>query len=120
MDGLSTPALKVSMSGAGQLALHNLSADSVDITVSGLGNVEMSGKVTRQTIAVSGAGEVKNGALECQTASVQVPGLGNATLWVTDQLTGNISGAGSVSYYGAPKTDTKATGLGQFKALGSK
>ncbi len=120
MDALSTSTLKAIVSGAGKLTLNKLSAEGLDITVSGLGNVEIAGKVTQQTIEISGAGNVQNGDLECQTASVKVPGLGNATLWVTSQLTGNISGAGGVSYYGSPKTDIGTTGAGQFKALGDK
>jgi len=37
---------------------------------------------------------------------------------VIDQLTGNISDAGYVSYYGIPQTDLETSGLGQFKSLG--
>jgi hypothetical protein len=58
--------------------------------------------------------------LQIQTANVSVSGLGGATLWVTDELSGEISGAGSVSYYGDPQTNTQSSGIGGFKSLGSK
>jgi hypothetical protein len=62
-----------------------------------------------------------NGAdLKIQTANVTISGIGGATLWVTDQLTGNISGAGNVSYYGNPQTNTNSSGIGKFESLGSK
>jgi len=39
---------------------------------------------------------------------------------VTDELTGDISGAGSVNYYGNPLVKTNSSGLGSFKAMGNK
>jgi hypothetical protein len=58
--------------------------------------------------------------LKIQTATVSVPGLGSATVWVTDELTGDISGAGTVNYYGNPQVKTNSSGLGNFKAMGNK
>ena len=120
MEALATSGLEVTVSGAGGFKLDDLSANSVDIALSGFGNVEIAGQVTGQAIAISGAGQVDNAGLECKTAEVDVPGLGTATIWVTDKLTGEISGGGSVRYYGSPETDTETTGLGRFEALGAK
>ncbi len=120
MDTLSTSGLSIVMSGAGQFKLDQLTAESVDIDLSGLGNVDISGEVTQETIEISGAGSVNAADLKCQTANVDIPGLGGATVWVTDTLTGNISGGGSVNYYGTPQVDAETSGLGQFEKLGDK
>jgi hypothetical protein len=120
MDALSTTDLKVSMSGAGQFKLNNLTATTVGIDISGLGNVEIAGTAASANVNISGAGNANCPDLQLQTVKVNIPGLGNATLWVTNQLTGTISGAGSVSYYGSPQTNTNVTGLGRFKPLGPK
>jgi hypothetical protein len=120
MGALTTSTLDVTMSGAGSFKLNDLSADNITITVSGLGNVEIAGQVAGQRITISGAGDVKNANLQCETADVTVPGLGTATIWVTDKLTGEISGSGSVRYYGSPEVDTETKGLGSFEALGNK
>ena len=80
--------------------------------MSGIGNVELAGQVARATITISGAGNVNAADLKCQTVDITIPGLGSATVWVTDQLNGDIKGGGSVSYYGDPKTNTKTSGLG--------
>jgi len=120
MDSLSTSRLEVNMSGAGQFVLDQLKADSVNITLSGIGSVELSGQVSQARIDIPGAGSINFGDLQIQTADVTISGVGSATIWVTDQLTGNISGAGNVSYYGDPQTDVEASGIGQFKSLGSK
>lgn len=120
MNGLSTSNFKFTMSGAGQLGLDALNADSLDITLSGVGDVELSGEVTTAQIDIPGAGSVRASDLRIQTAEVTIAGLGGATVWVTDQLTGTISGGGSVSYYGNPQTNTSSTGLGKFTSMGDK
>ena len=120
MGILSTSILDVSMSGAGQFVLQQLTADSLNIVLSGVGNVEVSGEVANARIDIPGAGNINAGDLMSQTANATISGLGSATLWVTDRLTGNISGAGNVSYYGDPQTGVETTGLGRFKSLGSK
>ena len=120
MGSLSTSRLDVNMSGAGQFVLDQLKAESLNITLSGIGSVEVSGEVTNAKIDIPGAGNVNAGDLKVQTANTTISGVGNATLWVTDQLTGNISGGGNVSYYGNPQTDVETSGIGQFKSLGSK
>ena len=120
MDSLSTSTLDVSMSGAGQFVLDQFQADSLKTVLSGFGNVEISGEVSQARIDIPGAGSINFGDLKIQTADTTISGVGSATIWVTDQLTGNISGAGNVSYYGDPQTNIESTGIGQFKSLGTK
>jgi hypothetical protein len=120
MDSLNTANLDVVMSGAGQVTFNKLTCDSVNVTISGLGDVSMAGKATQASFDLSGAGSIKAADLQLQTAAVNLSGVGGATLWVTGSLTGTISGAGGVSYYGNPQTTTKTTGLGVFKSLGNK
>jgi hypothetical protein len=120
MDRLSTSRFSLDMSGAGELTLDELSAEQLDVNLSGAGSIEISGQVTKATIEIPGAGSVNAGDLECQTATVDISGLGGATVWVTDQLNGSISGAGSVSYYGNPQTQTSTSGLGRYNSLGDK
>ncbi len=120
MDALATSGLDLILSGGGNMNLYQLQAESVDIVVSGLGNMEVAGKVNECKIEISGGGSVKAGELECQVVDANISGLGNITVWATEQLTGSITGGGSVSYYGNPQTDTEATGLGDFKPLGGK
>lgn len=120
MDSLSTSKLEITMSGAGQFVLDDLNADSLNVTLSGLGNVEASGDVKQAWIEIPGAGSVNAPDLKIQTADVSISGFGSATIWVTDRLTGTISGGGNVSYYGDPQTNVETTGLGQFKSQGDK
>lgn len=120
MEGLTTSSLTVGMSGAGQFELAGLTADSVDINLSGLGEIKLAGEADQATIVISGAGPVQAYELKARTAAISISGLGNAELWVTEMLTGTISGAGNVSYYGNPQAETSTSGLGRFNSLGNK
>ncbi len=120
IEPLTTPSMSYDLSGAGSIVQNQLSTDQLNIELSGLGGIKVSGQATNATIDLSGAGSVDAPDLQIQTADVNVSGLGGATLWVTDELTGDISGAGSVSYYGNPQASTSSSGLGSFKSLGDK
>ena len=119
-DGLKAPRLDLTIGGAGRINLNHLSVESLLLTIGGAGDVTLSGKADTAVIVISGAGNVQAPDLKIQTADVRVPGLGNATVWVTEILTGSITGAGSIEYYGNPVTDLTNTGLGVFKSLGNK
>lgn len=120
IEPLSTPRMSFSMSGAGSILQNQITAEEINIYISGLGGIEISGQAIQGSIEISGAGSVDAADLQLNTATVNMSGLGGATVWVTDQLTGEISGAGGVSYYGNPQTSTSSSGLGDFKSLGNK
>ena len=120
VDMLSTPSLALDMSGAGHVQLNQLDAQSLDLKLSGLGAIELNGNTQRATINISGAGGVNAPDLLINNATVTLSGVGGATLWVTDQLTGNISGVGGVNYFGNPQTNVSSSSLGSFTSLGNK
>jgi hypothetical protein len=120
IETLSTPSLKINLSGAGKIQQNQITTDNLNISLSGVGGIDITGQATQATIDISGAGNVNAADLQIQTANVTISGLGGATLWVIDQLTGNISGAGNVSYYGNPQANTNSPGIGKFQSLGIK
>lgn len=120
LETMSTPSFAIDMSGAGKILVNQITTDSLSIDLSGVGGVEISGEAAETSIDVSGAGGVNAPDLKARTANISISGLGSVTVWVTDQLTGDISGGGSVSYYGNPQTNTSSTGLGKFNSLGEK
>ncbi len=120
MDQLAAPSLDLTLSGAGKVNLQMISGMSLKVTVSGVGDVTLSGIYRTAEFVISGAGPLNAADLRLQTADVKVSGVGSVTLWVTDRLTGTISGGGSVSYYGNPQADTSTSGVGSFKSLGDK
>lgn len=120
MAALETDALKLDMSGAGTISLDQITASNVEVDLSGLGKIVLGGTANSANLNLSGAGSVEAGDLQCQSVDISISGLGGATVWATDTLTGEISGAGGVDYYGNPQVNTNTSGLGKFEALGDK
>lgn len=118
---LNTSGLAVELSGAGQANLQSLSADSLQVTLSGGGSIVVAGKAQRQSVALSGVGQYDAGQLQSQDAHVVISGAGNAKVWVTDELEVRLSGIGSVEYYGDPAMHRSGWGgLGTIRRLGSR
>jgi len=120
VDMLTTPSMAVTMSGAGQMQFNQFVTDEFNLTLSGLGGISLTGETKHASVDLSGAGSVNAPDFKIQEADVTVSGLGGATVWVTDQLTGDLSSSGSVNYFGSPKTSLNSSSLGSFKNLGSK
>lgn len=117
---LQTDAMTITLNGSGMITLTQLTADRLDGNLNGLGSLNVSGKVTEQDVTLSGAGAYQAGDLESETARVNLSGLGNATVWVTGTLDAELSGAGSLEYYGNPQVTENDTGLGNIVSLGAK
>jgi len=119
--GLETDDLNVSASGAGTLRLNEITAKNLSVDLSGAGDVSASGSADNLDLTISGVGKFDGADLHSQTANASLSGVGSATVWVDDKLDAEISGVGSVSYYGAEDAVTKQIGgLGGVKYLGDK
>lgn len=117
---LRTTRLELTQSGAGNITIRKLEVEDLVIRQAGLGNIEVEGRALRQEVDLSGAGNYAAGRLESRAARVSLSGLGNATLWVTEELSGQASGAGNIEYYGSPRVSQTVSGLGNFRHLGVK
>lgn len=120
LESLITPRLNVSVSGGGNVIINQLTTDDLRIVLSGLGTVQIAGTAKQAMIELSGTGSIDSPDLKIHTAEVTLSGIGGAKLWVTDHLTGDISGTGGVSYFGNPQTNVQTSGLGEFRSLGTK
>ena len=117
---IDTDRLDLDVSGAGKVVIRSLTADMLKVEHTGLGQCELSGQVRRQEVVLTGASEYDAADLESEKAEVVLTGLGKATIWATETLDIELSGAGSVSYYGNPRVTQNVTGLGNVKSLGSR
>lgn len=117
---LQTDSMTVAQDGAGTINLDQLTANRLDATLDGAGSLTVSGKVNQQDVSLSGVGAYQAGDLESETASVNLSGLGSATVWVTGSLDAELTGVGSLEYYGSPQVTQNDTGPGNIKSLGEK
>ncbi len=118
---LKTENLRISISGAGSVSLSDLLiAQSLNMNLSGAGNINATGKVDSLTTNISGFGSFHGDDLSSQTARITISGAGSATVWVKNNLNAEISGTGSVRYYGSPSIQKSVSGLGSVTSLGNK
>jgi len=106
------------MTGASNVKLFNLSADSLKAEIPGAGKIAADGKVDHLSMTLTGAGNFSGYKLKSKTAKVTLSGVGSAQLWVTNELDVTITGVGSVEYYGNPLIKQSVTMLGKITSLG--
>lgn len=99
--------------GAGNISASGISGDSLSVTITGGNSVTVSGEVDEQDVTLSASGAYDGGALKSRRATVTIDGFANAVVRVEEQLRANISGNGSVEYFGEPRVIDDISGLGQ-------
>jgi hypothetical protein len=121
INSLKTDDLQINTSGMGNFDLPSLTATgNLNVTISGMGDVDVSGTADSLKVQISGAGNYKGAGLKTSQADAQISGTGDATIWAIDSLNARISGAGSVNYYGSPRVNQTISGIGSVKSLGNK
>jgi hypothetical protein len=119
-ERIGTERLNATVSGSGDVQIAELVAGQVRTTISGSGEVFLAGEANTQEIIVSGSGTYLGGDLCSGSARVAVSGSGDATVCALENLNFDISGSGSISYYGQPTINSVGNESGTLKSLGDK
>ncbi len=111
---ISLPELiAVSSRGAGEITIQDANGDNLKIESTGAASIKAAGKVKSATISSTGAGDIDASRLQTENARVTVAGAASVNVYVTEQLDVSVSGVGSVSYSGNPRTVNKSvSGIG--------
>ncbi len=89
--------------GSGGIEWDGLSADELEVEVTGSGDVEINrGAVADQDVVVTGSGNYEAYGLNSEEAKVKVTGSGNALVNVDTELKATIRGSGDIRYKGNP------------------
>lgn len=106
----------VTFSGAGAIKATNITTNALNVTLSGAGSMTISGSARSQTAHLSGVGSYNARDFPTDSAQMTISGVGSATITVNKTLTAEVSGVGSVTYYGSPSQVTKTiSGPGSVK-----
>jgi hypothetical protein len=98
------------------LKAHGLTGPSFAIETTGAADVSLEGNIDFLAADMTGASDLKARSLQVKTAEISTTGAADADVWVTDTLRVTITGAGSVTYHGEPKTIEKhVTGAGEVR-----
>jgi len=121
VDRLETDHLDIDVSGSGEVQISELTSGRVKLSISGSGIIDLTGDVPVQDVSVSGSGRHQGSDLCGESVTVIVSGSGGATVCATETLDAEVSGSGSVSYYGDPSSVTRSgSGSGVINDLGEK
>lgn len=110
---VTADSLDVNISGAGDIDIA-ADAQQLRITVSGAGKVTAHGTVDSGDISVSGAGEIDGEDLTVAHAAVSVSGAGSVSVRVRQSLEASVSGAGNIIYFGNPSVTKDVSGAGSI------
>jgi hypothetical protein len=114
---LSAENLDIEVSGAGDIDLE-LNVGRLSTKVSGAGSIKLRGNAGHHQIRLSGAASLKCIDLKTASTDVHLSGAGSAHVYATEALEANISGVGSIKYGGNPqKTSFSKSGLGTISPV---
>ncbi len=103
-------------SGANNVKINDINTDDFVVSVSGAGSIKLEGECDNLTADISGAGNLDAEDLKALDVLVSVSGVGCAEVCAYDFLRANVSGVGSINYYGNPKkTKTNISGVGTIR-----
>jgi hypothetical protein len=99
--------------GTANAEATGIETDRLAVTISGAGNVRMSGTADEQEVDISGTGTYLAENLESREVEINVAGAGSAIVNAKEKLDAEISGVGSVEYVGDPRIQQSISGAGQ-------
>ncbi|MEA4936339.1 MAG: head GIN domain-containing protein [Paludibacter sp.] len=104
------------ISGSGDIELESdAQYEHLQATISGSGKISGSGTAVELETLISGSGYIRFEELTAKSAQCTISGSGNTYVSVVINLGANISGSGSVIYYGNPSIDSSVTGSGRIR-----
>jgi hypothetical protein len=115
---VTTPKLdSASVTGSGDIQIKELKASDFEALISGSGSITAAGAADRLELSITGSGDVHLGALPAKEVSAEISGSGSAQVQVTESLSVAITGSGSVTYSGNPRSVEKSIqGSGSVQA----
>ena len=109
---ITLPALNgLDVSGVVDGEIRGVDAETFDIDLSGVGDVELEGECGALDANVSGVGDLDAKDLECRSVKINVSGVGGAKVYASEEAEAGVSGMGSIDIYGAPETVVKDGGM---------
>ncbi|MFQ5608057.1 MAG: head GIN domain-containing protein [Candidatus Zixiibacteriota bacterium] len=115
---ITMPQLEdVSLKGIGDLLVRGFEGQSLEVELSGIGNIEIEGKVDELDATVSGIGDADLRDLEATRVWATVSGMGDLKVRATASVDARVSGFGDIVYYGRPKDIHRSiSGFGDITA----
>ncbi|MBC7909638.1 MAG: DUF2807 domain-containing protein [Pyrinomonadaceae bacterium] len=103
----------IASSGATSFRVTAIKNEKMKVDISGASSINLSGETKTLDMDLSGASKVDTESLRAERVSIDMSGAGKANVYASEELNAEVSGAGSVTYSGNPKTvNPKVSGVG--------
>ncbi|WP_303309583.1 head GIN domain-containing protein [Hymenobacter sp. BT730] len=113
---LTTSNCKVEVSGTGVADLNFAQVTELQTTLTGSGEIRLSGSGQSHKCSSSGSGQVSAYDFKTQDTNVSITGSGQSYVQASHHLNVEITGSGNVFYKGSPMVNTRITGSGRVQA----
>jgi hypothetical protein len=106
----------VRLAGAVSLSANQVTGQNLRIEAAGAVGITANGSVTELAAVLTGASKLAAGSLKTQSATITLTGACQADIAVAETLKASITGAGSLTYSGNPKSvERNVTGAGSIQ-----
>ena len=107
---ISAPDIeKLEISGVAKVSLANLKNAGLELETSGASKVNLAGETDKLVVEVSGASSIDAENLKSRAASVDASGASKVTVFATESIRSDASGASRVTYTGGATDVVKKT-----------
>ena len=96
-------------SGASKISVNDLDNDSLNLDVSGASKIDLNGKTERLKVDLSGASNIDAENLKAENVSVDASGASSVSVFASNELYADLSGATRLIYSGEPNNVVKKT-----------
>jgi len=111
---IHVPSLdKIELNGVGNISTQdNFNFNELEMNLSGVGSINISGQAAKATLTTSGAGSIHCKNLLSDTTIATTSGVGSIRCNAVKFLKATVSGVGSISYTGNPVVEKSVSGVG--------
>ena len=88
-----------------------ISAESFEVNISGVGELELTGECGSLDANVSGVGDLDAEDLQCRSVDIRLSGVGDASVFARDEVDARVSGMGDIDVYGSPTKVSKSNSM---------
>jgi hypothetical protein len=113
----SSALVEVRVAGAVTVKAAQIAGEALKLETTGASNITVDGAVDKLNANLTGASRLNAHALQAKNATLDLNGASSADVTVSDTLKVSVTGAGTVTYSGSPKTVEKTvTGAGSVRS----
>ncbi len=111
---LNASTMEITLTGSGDIQLA-LEAKDVDVKIVGSGDVKVVGSTSNLEVKLSGSGDFVGTDLISENTQAYVSGSGDIKVYTTSNLKARVNGSGDIVYRGNPATiSSKVIGSGDI------